>query len=133
MAKETRGLELTRIKIQHGATDLDFLKICRDSNILPKFAIINHRTRNCRNNWAFDRLGFAIIRGEIRRTHNALDSLFDKALNFTSNFLTFSEMTCRLSLTHVQLSKLRRKATPSGKDKTTSLKKLSKKHAGEVW
>ena len=33
IAKETRRLELTRIKIQRRDADLDFLKRCRDTNI----------------------------------------------------------------------------------------------------
>ena len=80
IAKETRRLEATRIKIQRRATDLDFLKRCRDTSVLPKFAIVKHQLRNHRNHRAFDRLGFAIVRGEIRRTRVNLNSLSNLAL-----------------------------------------------------
>ena len=80
IAKETHKIESTRIKIQHKAVFLDFLKIFRDTNILPKFTIVKHHLINYRNDQAFDCLGFAIVRGEISGTCATLNNLLGIAI-----------------------------------------------------
>ena len=80
IAKEARRLEMARIKIQRRAIDMDFLKRCRDTNILPIFLIVKQHLRNYSNDRAFDRLGFSIVRGEIRRTSAPLNNLSNLAL-----------------------------------------------------
>jgi hypothetical protein len=47
---EIRVLEKLRVKIKRRVADLEFLKKCRDENVLPKFAQIQHRTKNKWNN-----------------------------------------------------------------------------------
>jgi hypothetical protein len=75
-----RLMENLRIKIIRRAVDLDFLKQCRDNNLTPKFAFINHQLRSRWNYKAFEQLSRALVRGEIRRTCTALDFLSKMAL-----------------------------------------------------
>ena len=75
-----RLLEKLRIKIVRRAADLDFLKKCRDNNIIPIFALISHKIRSRWNHKAFERLSRALVRGELRRTRATLDTLSKNAL-----------------------------------------------------
>jgi hypothetical protein len=43
---EIQVLEKLRVKIQRRVENLEFLKACKDKNILPKFACINHKIKN---------------------------------------------------------------------------------------
>jgi hypothetical protein len=75
-----RVLEKLRVKIKRRMADLEFLKKCRDENVLPKFAQIQQRTKNKWNNATFSRLGLSIIRGEIRKNRCILEHLSKNAL-----------------------------------------------------
>jgi len=77
---EIRVLEKLRVKIKKRLTDLEFLKDCRDKNVLPKFAQIQHRNRNKWNSAAFAKLGLSIVKGEIKRNRYNLDRLSRNAL-----------------------------------------------------
>jgi hypothetical protein len=77
---ETRVLEKLRVKIKRRAADLDFLKRCRDNNVLPKFTCIEHKIKSKWNKTTFCTLGKSIVRGEIKKNRCALDSLSKTAL-----------------------------------------------------
>ena len=49
MLRRIKLFETTRIKIVHHVVDLAFLKRCKDTQIAPSFAIINHRLQNRRS------------------------------------------------------------------------------------
>jgi hypothetical protein len=66
--------------MQRRAADLVFLKTRRDNNALPRSASVNHRMKNMWNSHAFDRLGLALVCGEIRRVRSTLDSISHNAL-----------------------------------------------------
>jgi hypothetical protein len=77
---EIRVLEKLRVKIKRRLADLEFLKKCRDENVLPKFAQIQHRTKNRWNNMAFSRLGLSIVRGKIKKNRCILERTSKNAL-----------------------------------------------------
>lgn len=77
---EFRKLEKLRVKIKRRAADLDFLKQCRDSSVLPSFACIQHQIRSRWNKSAFHALEKSIVRGEIRRNRYMLVLLSKMAL-----------------------------------------------------
>jgi hypothetical protein len=76
---EIRALEKLRIKIKKRDFDLDFLKNCRNRNILPKFAQIEHKNKNKWNKSAFFKLGPSRTRGEIKRIRFNLEHLSKNA------------------------------------------------------
>ena len=49
MLRRIKLFETTRINIVHHVVDLAFLKRCRDNQITPSFATINHRLRSRRS------------------------------------------------------------------------------------
>jgi len=63
------------VKIARRAADLQFLKSCRDNNLIPSFAQINHRLHNKFNSKAFSQLSITLIRAEIKRVRASLDNL----------------------------------------------------------
>jgi hypothetical protein len=72
---ESRELEKLRVKINRRAIDLDFLKCCRDNNVLPEFVYIQHNIKRKWNKMTFYALGKSIVRGKIRKNRYTLDSL----------------------------------------------------------
>ena len=72
---EVRELEKLRVKIKRRAIDLDFLKQCRDNNVLPKFARIQHKLKNKWNKTTFHALEKSIVRGKVRKNRYTLDLL----------------------------------------------------------
>ena len=68
-------LEKLRVKIQRRVADLTFLKNCRDLNLIPTFAVINHRMRSKWNMKAFDKLSMHLVKLEIKKTRFNLDHL----------------------------------------------------------
>ena len=66
--KDVRLLETTRVKIAKRTTDLEFLKNCRDNQLVPQFAVIKHRLRNPRNEGLFKSMSLSLVKNEIKRT-----------------------------------------------------------------
>ena len=78
---EILALESVRVRIKRRASDLHFLKNCRDNNLIPPFAQVKHRLHNKYNSKAFLHLSFSLIRSEIRRVRTSLEHLGRLALS----------------------------------------------------
>jgi len=68
-------LEKNRVKIERRAADLQFLKNCRDNNLISPFTQINHRLHNKFNSKAFFQLIISLFRAEIKRVRASLDNI----------------------------------------------------------
>ena len=72
--------ECTRIKNAHRTTYLNFLKKCRNYQIVPCFAKFNHHLKKKHEN-IFTTLNMSIVWGEIKQTRKELDALSQKEYN----------------------------------------------------
>ena len=76
---DLKHLETTRIKIAQKSTNMEFLKRCRDNEIIPQFATVKHRLNNCRNQSLFKHFSISLIRQEIKKFRGEIHSLSEKA------------------------------------------------------
>ena len=72
MASTLVIFENLRLRRSSLVTDLEFLKHCRNNNIIPCFARCNHMLLNPKNKAMFDRLNLSLVRNEIKIVHDSL-------------------------------------------------------------
>ena len=73
--RELTRLEKLQIDKCKNIAHLSFLKQCRDKNIIPTFARITHSLKNNHNNMLFKKMGFMLVRDQIRNIRFSLEKL----------------------------------------------------------
>jgi hypothetical protein len=76
---EFRLLEKLKIKMAHRLVDIEFLKQCRDEDIISMFAAINHHLKAGKYNRIFRAASFSLVRAEIKSKRKDLEALSNKA------------------------------------------------------
>jgi hypothetical protein len=74
-----RLLEKLKIKMAHRLADIEFLKQCRDEDIILKFVAINHHLNAGKYNRIFRATSFSLVREEIKSKRKDLEALSNKS------------------------------------------------------
>ena len=65
-AKQLRKFEKLDYKVRKNQSDLEFLKICQDNSLTPKFWNVKLANRNLRNSNSYEQCQSLLLKEEIR-------------------------------------------------------------------
>ena len=74
MLNDIKSIEKMREKMEKQLANLDFLKRCRDNNIIPKFIVIRKKLRE-QNQRIMSKVTTMITRSKFKRTCRMIEEL----------------------------------------------------------